>query len=148
MKEGARTAIPLNHRRHQRNESRSLLCAETPGEWTGRGGERGGVMGKVTRRWVDGGGQPGGERGRERADRACKDKETLWTGRREGTGGEKRPPDRKEWKGKVLLGKESATGQTVHSYRNYYLYRENQSGSNSKGVHSRVLALKKTVRQL
>lgn len=39
-------------------------------------------MGKVTRRWVDGGGQPGGERGRERADRACEDKEMLRIGRR------------------------------------------------------------------
>lgn len=39
-------------------------------------------MGKVTRRWVDGGEQPGGERGRERADRAGEDKEMLRIGRR------------------------------------------------------------------
>lgn len=39
-------------------------------------------MGKVTRRWVDGGEQPSGERGRERADRACEDKEMLRIGRR------------------------------------------------------------------
>lgn len=49
-------------------------------------------MGKVTRQWVDGGGQPGGER--ERADRACEDTEMLRIGqnvnwrRKEATGQE------------------------------------------------------------